>query len=239
MARKKRAGVKFTNDLYINFEYDDENGTCTIYKNGVPITQGGGVTPEELAEILQAYVTSRDLNTILLDYALKTDIPDVSNLATKAELTAYVDETELETALEPYAKSTDIPDVSNFATKTELADYVDETELETALGPYAKSTDIPDVSNLATKAELPVIEYGQTAAIQIQANSYVDTNITFTKTFKNVPTIQATLASNSTAAGTGNMVVSVINPTKTGATIRLFNADSATRNPYIRWVAIA
>lgn len=76
------------------------------------------------------------LETALADKADTADIPDVSTLATKTELT---------TGLAGKADTSAIPDVSDFVT---------DSDLTTALAGKANTADIPDVSTLATKTEL-------------------------------------------------------------------------------------
>ena len=73
------------------------------------------------------YITS----SALTDYAKKSEIPDISNLATRDE----------------------IPDISGLATKTELSGYalVKHTHVVADITDFP---EIPDVSNLATKTEL-------------------------------------------------------------------------------------
>ena len=120
----------------------------------------------------------------LSDYALKSDIPDISNLATKDELaevegkipsvdafatTEYVN-SEIERVEE------EIPDVTNLATKTEveavaaqipsIEGLVTEEQLTEAVSDKATIAQVaavdqkvdaivvPDISNLATKAEV-------------------------------------------------------------------------------------
>ena len=109
----------------------------------------------------------------LADYAKKTELPDVSGLATKAEVTAAVagvqvpsieglaKTTEVEAT---YAKKTELPDVSGLAVKTEV---------ETT---YAKKTELPDISGLATKAELPSIE-GLAKTTEVVAKTVYDTKV--------------------------------------------------------------
>ena len=120
---------------------------------------------------LEAKVTAVD--TKLSDYAKKTELPDVSGLATKAEVTTAVagvqvpsieglaKTTDIEAA---YAKKTELPDVSGLAVKTEV---------ETT---YAKKTELPDISGLATKAELPSIE-GLAKTTEVVAKSVYDEKI--------------------------------------------------------------
>lgn len=86
MDKNKKAGVRFNPELYINFIYHPDTDTIEIYRNGELITDGGGVTPEELMQILEGYVTKEELNTIL------------DSLVTKEELTlelgTYIQKTD-------------------------------------------------------------------------------------------------------------------------------------------------
>ena len=111
---------------------------------------------------LEAKVTAVDGK--LAEYAKKTELPDVTTLATKAEVTAAVagvqvpnieglaKTTEVEAKLADYAKTADIE--AAYAKKTELPDVSGlavKTEVETT---YAKKTELPDVSGLAKTTEV-------------------------------------------------------------------------------------
>ena len=110
-----------------------------------------------VAEKVKNVYTKAETDTKLEAKADATAIPDVSGLATKAEVTAAVagvevpsieglaKTTEVEAKLATKADVTSIPDVSGLATKAEV---------ETT---YAKKTELPDVSGLATKAEVAAI----------------------------------------------------------------------------------
>ena len=113
---------------------------------------------------LEAKVTAVD--TKLVDYAKKTELPDVSGLATKAEVTAAVagvqvpsieglaKTTDVETT---YAKKTELPDVSTLATKAELPSIeglAKTTEVDTKLADYAKKTELPSIEGLAKTTEV-------------------------------------------------------------------------------------
>ena len=119
---------------------------------------------------LEAKVTAVD--TKLADYAKKTELPDVSTLATKAEVTAITvpsieglaKTTEVDTKLAGYAKKTELPNVSGLAVKTEVE------------ATYAKKTELPDISGLATKAELPSIE-GLAKTTEVVAKSVYDEKV--------------------------------------------------------------
>ena len=89
---------------------------------------------------LEAKVTAVDGK--LAEYVKKTELPDVSGLATKAEVATAVAGVQVP-SIEGLAKTTDV--------EAKLADYAKTTEVEST---YAKKTELPDVSGLATKAEV-------------------------------------------------------------------------------------
>ena len=163
---------------------------------------------------LEAKVTAVD--TKLADYAKKTELPDVTTLATKAEvatavagvqvpsieglakttevdtkLADYAKTTEVETT---YAKKTELPDISGLATKAEvnaitvpsIEGLAKTTEVDTKLADYAKKTELPDVSGLAVKTEvettyakkteLPSIE-GLAKTTEVVAKSVYDEKV--------------------------------------------------------------
>ena len=137
-----------------------------------------------VAEKVKNVYTKAETDTKLVDYAKKTELPDVSNLATKAEVAAitvpsieglakttdvestYAKKAEVEAN---YAKKTELPDVSGLATKAEVTAAVagvqvpsieglaKTTDVDTKLADYAKKTELPDVTTLATKAEVAAI----------------------------------------------------------------------------------
>ena len=120
---------------------------------------------------LEAKVTEVDGK--FADYAKKTELPDVSTLATKAEVTAAVAGVQVP-SIEGLAKTTDVE--ATYAKKTELPDVSGlavKTEVETT---YAKKTELPDISGLATKAELPSIE-GLAKTTEVVAKSVYDTKV--------------------------------------------------------------
>lgn len=117
-------------------------------------------------------------------YAKKSELPDVSSLATKQEVTDAVagvqipsieglaKTTDVDTKLADYAKKAELPDVTTLATKAEIAaitvpsveGFVKGTEVDAKLVDYAKTAEVettyakkaelPDVSGLATKTEV-------------------------------------------------------------------------------------
>ena len=74
---------------------------------------------------------------------------------------------------------------------------------------------------------------------EVASNGTKDATITFTSTFSSAPTVVACLVSSSTGYGMGRISVSVFSTTNTGCKVRVFNADTSTRSPYIQWIAIA
>lgn len=74
---------------------------------------------------------------------------------------------------------------------------------------------------------------------EISSNSTKDTTVTFNRTFSEPPNVVACLESSSTGYGMGRISVSVLSITKTGCKVRVYNADTSTRSPYIQWIAIA
>ena len=109
------------------------------------------------AKVANVY-TKAESDAKLVDYAKKTDvetklaakadvtaIPDVSGLATKAEVTAAVAGVQVP-SIEGLAKTTEVG--------AKLADYAKTAEVDAKLADYAKKTELPDVSGLATKQEV-------------------------------------------------------------------------------------
>lgn len=128
-------------------------------------------------------------------YAKKSELPDVSVLATKQEVTDAVANVQVP-SIEGLAKVTDvnaklaakadvtaIPDISNLATKeevtavdTKLATKADISAIPSIEGlakasevetTYAKKSELPDVSSLATKAEVTEAVTGLAKASEV------------------------------------------------------------------------
>lgn len=89
----------------------------------------------------------KDVDVDLSEYAKKTDIPDVSGLATKAEIPS----------LEGYAKTADIPDTSGLATKAEIPDVSGFTTMSAV---EAKGYQTEAQVNSLIETALGVIENG-------------------------------------------------------------------------------
>ena len=155
-----------------------------------------------VAEKVKNVYTKAETDTKLADYptttaveatyAKKTELPDVSGLATKAEVTAAVagvqvpsieglaKTTEVDTKLADYAKKTELPDVSGLATKAEVTAAVAGIQVPSIEGlakttdveaTYAKKTEVPSIEGLAktTEVEAKLADYAKSADI---ANTY-------------------------------------------------------------------
>lgn len=92
------------------------------------------------------------------DYALKSEIPDTSELATKEELAAKLDTATYNSEKANFALKSELPDTSTLATKSEvtsgLATKLDVATYNADKPTFALKTEIPDISGLATKTEL-------------------------------------------------------------------------------------
>ena len=115
------------------------------------------VTQQVMASIdLSDYYTKEETNTLLKGKANTTDIPDVSGLATKTEvsegLATKADKTDTYTKQQV---DNLIPDVSGLATKTEVSDGLalkaDKSDTYTK---QEVNNLIPDVSGFATTTQL-------------------------------------------------------------------------------------
>lgn len=87
----------------------------------------------------------------------------------------------------------------------------------------------------------PTIETG-TANTTIGGGSYSDTPVLYTKTFYSVPQVFLAIVSDSTAVSDYAAITVAVKTgtkSKTGFTIRGYNAGSQSRAPAVAWVAIA
>ena len=83
------------------------------------------------------FVTDEQVDTKLSSYALKSEIPDVSGLATKEELTSYETKANAE---------------QTFAKKTDIVNFVTDEQVDTKLSSYETSSHANET--FATKTEL-------------------------------------------------------------------------------------
>ena len=141
------------NKKLVYYRIKDNDATQKVEVSFTPVSSGG-VTEEWVTS--QGYATETWVSNqgyltehqSLADYALKSEIPDVSGYALKSDipsLTGYATETWVSNqgyltehqSLADYALKSEIPDVSGYALKTEipsLSGYVQETNLKTING---------------------------------------------------------------------------------------------------------
>ena len=95
MTNDKDAGVLFNENLFIYFKYHPDKDTVEVWRNGELISsgEGGGVTPEQLYEILMGYVSKQELAQALLYYVTDDDLED------------YVTDEQLITTLADYVRN--------------------------------------------------------------------------------------------------------------------------------------
>ena len=113
-----------------------------------------------------------EINTKIEAKADQTSIPNISNLATKQEVTDAVagvqvpsieglaKTSEVDTKLEAYAKKTELPDVTTLATKAELAtveSHISTVDVDAKLEAYNSDVE----STYAKKSELPHFTAGE------------------------------------------------------------------------------
>ena len=108
------------------------------------------------------------------------------------------------------------------------------TSLSEALGISSGGSSSDSSGGTKTR----VIETGHITGSSIAAGDTKDYEISFTKDFKNAPTVIACFQSTSSAGAFGNCTIGVVSTAVSGATIRVFNGDGSARGPNINWVAI-
>lgn len=92
--------------------------------------------------------------TELVNYALKTDIPDIDGLATKAELSSKLDSSIYNADKSSFALKTEIPDISNLASKSELPTKTSDLTNDSG---YMTSIPIEYITELKSKADKSAI----------------------------------------------------------------------------------
>lgn len=145
-------GLNTNNDVVSKYEIlINLDGTIIEGNSNIKVTITS-IEPEDID--LSGYATKEELN----DYALKSELPDTSNFATKDEIPS-LDGYVTETALDEKGYLTSIPE--EYVTETELNDkgyltsvpeeYITESEL-TAKN-YATKSEIPEFATVATSGD--------------------------------------------------------------------------------------
>lgn len=125
---------------------------------------------------------------------------------------------------------------SNTVTKTDLQNIIN------AIFP-ATTEDMSQAQIDAFVASLNCqggfgVQSGETSTISVSSNSYTDVAVVFDNAYSSTPAIMVSFITTSTAGGFGACSVAVNNRSANGFTIRVFNADSTTRQPVVQWIAI-
>lgn len=141
------------------------NGQSLLGEGNIEIQGGGTITVDsELSTTSENPVQNKVITNAINgkqdagDYALKSEIPDTSELATKEELAAKLDTATYNSEKANFALKSELPDTSTLATKSEvtsgLATKLNAATYNVDKPTFALKTEIPDISGLATKTEL-------------------------------------------------------------------------------------
>lgn len=158
LASKQDTLVSGTNIKTVNGQSLLGNGNIEIQGGGT-ITVDSALSPTSENPVQNKVITNaingkQDAG----DYALKSEIPDTSELATKEELAAKLDTATYNSEKANFALKSELPDTSTLATKSEvtsgLATKLDVATYNVDKPTFALKTEIPDISGLATKTEL-------------------------------------------------------------------------------------
>ena len=178
----------------------------------------GLATKQEVAAItvpsVEGFIKGAEVDAKLVDYAKKaevettyakkTELPDVSGLATKAEVTSAVAAVEVP-SIEGLAKTTEV--------EAKLADYAKTTDIEAA---YAKKTELPSIEGLAktTEVDTKLADYAKSADI---ANTYATKEAVNAVAGLDVETVNSlkALAQNSDLATVADKVKNVYTKAET------------------------
>ena len=196
-------------------------------------------TKAELAAItvpsVEGFIKGTEVDAKLVDYAKKaevettyakkTELPDVSGLATKAEVTSAVAAVEVP-SIEGLAKTTEV--------EAKLADYAKTTDIEAA---YAKKTELPSIEGLAktTEVDTKLADYAKSADI---ANTYATKEAVNAVAGLDVETVNSlkALAQNSDLATVADKVKNVY--TKAETDTKLATKADVTAIPDVSGLAV-
>ncbi len=197
----------------------------------------------EDAVISDVYVVVNGVKyPLIVEYEKESTTPVNSDKLNKIKNT-------LETLCNEGATSKDIVIGLESNTTDDTKLFFDENEFdENGLEIGSKGSEVVDSlegnesykapSVRAIKKALSICDYGQTENTLVQVNGYVDVNITFSKVFTKSPMVVLSIEMDSTNVDYTKVTCIVNSRTKTGATIRIFNSSSATKQPRINWIAI-
>lgn len=164
-AARERAVASKQDTLVSGTNIKTVNGQPLLGEGNIEIQGGGTITVDsELSTTSENPVQNKVITNAINgkqdagDYALKSEIPDTSELATKEELAAKLDTATYNSEKANFALKSELPDTSTLATKSEVTSGL-ATKLDTATynvdkPTFALKTEIPNISGLATKTEL-------------------------------------------------------------------------------------
>ena len=199
----------------------------------------GLATKQEVAAItvpsVEGFIKGAEVDAKLVDYAKKAEVettyakkaelPDVSGLATKAEVTSAVGAVEVP-SIEGLAKTTEV--------EAKLADYAKTTDIEAA---YAKKTELPSIEGLAktTEVDTKLADYAKSADI---ANTYATKEAVNAVAGLDVETVNSlkALAQNSDLATVADKVKNVY--TKAETDTKLATKADVTAIPDVSGLAV-
>lgn len=164
-AARERAVASKQDTLVSGTNIKTINGETLLGEGNIEIQGGGTITVDsELSTTSENPVQNKVITNAINgkqdagDYALKSEIPDTSELATKEELAAKLDTATYNSEKANFALKSELPDTSTLATKSEvtsgLATKLDVATYNADKPTFALKTEIPDISGLATKTEL-------------------------------------------------------------------------------------
>lgn len=164
-AARERAVASKQDTLVSGTNIKTINGQTLLGEGNIEIQGGGTITVDsELSTTSENPVQNKVITNAINgkqdagDYALKSEIPDTSELATKEELAAKLDTATYNSEKANFALKSELPDTSTLATKSEvtsgLATKLDVATYNADKPTFALKTEIPDISGLATKTEL-------------------------------------------------------------------------------------
>lgn len=164
-AARERAVASKQDTLVSGTNIKTINGQSLLGEGNIEIQGGGTITVDsELSTTSENPVQNKVITNAINgkqdagDYALKSEIPDTSELATKEELAAKLDTATYNSEKANFALKSELPDTSTLATKSEvtsgLATKLDVATYNVDKPTFALKTEIPDISGLATKTEL-------------------------------------------------------------------------------------
>lgn len=164
-AARERAVASKQDTLVSGQNIKTINGQSVLGEGNIAIQGGGTITVDsELSTTSENPVQNKVITNAINgkqdagDYALKSEIPDTSELATKEELVAKLDTATYNSEKANFALKSELPDTSTLATKSEvtsgLATKLDVATYNVDKPTFALKTEIPDISGLATKTEL-------------------------------------------------------------------------------------